>query len=97
MAHYVTSKGALVALTKAMARELGGREITVNAVAPGLTVGPSAENIPAARHELYRTNRVIAREQRPDDVTGIVAFLLGSESSYLTGQLIVVDGGFVLH
>lgn len=97
LAHYVASKGALIALTKAMARELGDRGITVNAVAPGLTVGPSAQNIPAARHELYRANRVLQRDQEPDDVTGIVAFLLGPESSYITGQLIVVDGGFVLH
>lgn len=97
LAHYVASKGALIALTKAMARELGARRITVNAVAPGLTEGPSAEHIPAERHELYRAARAIERAQQPEDVTGLVAFLLGPESSYLTGQLIVVDGGFVLH
>lgn len=97
LAHYISSKGALIALTRAMARELGEHGITVNAVAPGLTVGESSEDIPAERHELYRRGRAIARDQRPDDITGAVAFLLGPEAGYLTGQLIVVDGGFVLH
>lgn len=97
LAHYIASKGALIALTRAMARELGPRGITVNSIAPGLTVGPSAENIPAARHELYRANRAIERDQQPEDVTGAVAFLLGPTSGYITGQLLVVDGGFVLH
>jgi NAD(P)-dependent dehydrogenase (short-subunit alcohol dehydrogenase family) len=97
LAHYISSKGALIALTRAMAREVGDSGITVNAVAPGLTVGAAADQIPTERHELYRSNRAISRNQQPEDVTGIVAFLLGSESAYLTGQLIVVDGGFVFH
>lgn len=97
LAHYIASKGALIALTRAMARELGEHGITVNAVAPGLTVGESSERIPIERHELYRRGRAITRDQRADDLTGTVAFLLGPEAGYLTGQLIVVDGGFVLH
>lgn len=97
LAHYIASKGALIGLTRAMARELGEHHITVNAVAPGLTVGESSQRIPAERHELYRRGRAIARDQQPDDVTGTVAFLLGPEAGYLTGQLLVVDGGFVLH
>lgn len=95
LAHYVTSKGALNALTRAMARELGDDGITVNAVAPGLTLSESAEHVPLDRHELYRQGRAITRDQTPDDLVGTVAFLLGPESSYLTGQLVVVDGGFV--
>lgn len=97
LAHYIASKGALIALTRAMAREVGDEGITVNAVAPGLTVGESAAGIPAERHELYRRNRAISRDQRPEDIVGIVAFLHSDEASYLTGQLIVVDGGFVFH
>ncbi|MGH3220604.1 MAG: SDR family oxidoreductase [Streptosporangiaceae bacterium] len=87
----------MIALTRALARELGAHQITVNTVAPGLTAGESSERIPADRHELYRRNRAIARDQHPDDLTGTVAFLLGPEAGYLTGQLIVIDGGFILH
>ena len=96
LAHYIASKGALIALTRAMARELGDHGITVNAVAPGLTEGPSAQGIPAERHALYAENRAISRPQQPDDVTGAVVFLLSDESAYITGQTIVVDGGFVM-
>ena len=96
LAHYIASKGALIALTRAMARELGDHGITVNAVAPGLTEGPSAEGIPAERHELYAANRAISRPQQPADITGAVTFLLSDEAAYITGQTIVVDGGFVM-
>ncbi|MDE0675814.1 MAG: 3-oxoacyl-ACP reductase FabG [Acidimicrobiaceae bacterium] len=96
LAHYVASKGALIALTRAMARELGDHGITVNAVAPGLTEGPSAERIPAERHALYAANRAITRPQQPDDVVGAVNFLLSDQAAYITGQTIVVDGGFVM-
>ena len=96
LAHYIASKGALIALTRAMARELGDHGITVNAVAPGLTEGPSAERIPAERHELYAANRAISRPQQPADITGAVTFLLSGEAAYITGQTIVVDGGFVM-
>ena len=96
LAHYIASKGALIALTRAMARELGDHGITVNAVAPGLTEGPSAERIPAERHALYAANRAISRPQQPEDVTGAVTFLLSEDAGYITGQTIVVDGGFVM-
>ena len=70
--------------------------ITVNAIAPGLTEGPSAETIPADRHRLYADGRALARPQVPDDVCGLTVFLLSDESAYITGQTIVVDGGFVM-
>ncbi|QNP67673.1 SDR family oxidoreductase [Streptomyces genisteinicus] len=97
LAHYIASKGAVIALTRAMARELGDRGVTVNAVAPGLTECEATETVPAERHDLYRMNRAVSRAQRPDDITGTVSFLLGEESRYLTGQVIAVNGGFTMN
>ncbi|MBC2864887.1 SDR family oxidoreductase [Streptomyces mexicanus] len=97
LAHYIASKGAVIALTRGMARELGERGITVNAVAPGLTEVEATETVPAERHALYATNRAISRPQQPEDLLGLVSFLLGEESRYLTGQVIAVNGGFTMH
>ncbi|KXO98972.1 3-oxoacyl-ACP reductase family protein [Tsukamurella pseudospumae] len=97
LCHYVTSKGGVAALTRAMARDLGPHGITVNTVSPGLTESESAAMVPAHRHDLYRANRALTRDQQPADLVGAVAFLLGDEASYITGQELVVDGGFVFH
>ena len=95
--HYVASKGAVIAMTRALARELGTGGITVNAVAPGLVRGESTDHVPRERHELYETGRAIARAQYPDDVTGAVVFLLGENAGFITGQVLPVNGGFVLN
>ncbi|MEU0598082.1 SDR family oxidoreductase [Streptomyces sp. NPDC006393] len=97
LAHYIASKGAVIALTRGMSRELGERGITVNAVAPGLTEVEATETVPAERHALYAANRAISRPQQPEDLLGLVSFLLGDESRYLTGQVIAVNGGFTMH
>lgn len=97
LAHYIATKGALLALTRAMTRELGPHGITVNTIAPGITETESTEQVPAERHELYRLNRAIPRAQQPGDIVGAAAFLLGPEAGYITGQTLVVNGGFVLH
>lgn len=94
---YVVSKGAVMAMTHAMARELGEHSITVNAIAPGLTLGESTEYVPEARYEHYKNGRAIKREQTADDITASVVFLLSKESGYITGQVLPVNGGFVMH
>ncbi len=87
----------MAALTRAMSRDLGPHGITVNTVSPGLTESESAQKVPEHRHELYRLNRALERPQQPSDLVGAVAFLMGPEASYITGQQLVVNGGFVLH
>ena len=96
LAHYIASKGALIALTRGMAREVGDDGITVNALAPGLTVGESSTRVPEERHALYAQNRAISRPQQADDLLGAALFLLSDESAFVTGHTLVVDGGFVM-
>ena len=93
--HYVSSKGAVVAMTRAMARDAGPDQITVNAVAPGITETEATQGVPEERHELFRLNRALARTQQPGDLTGAVHFLLSDAAAYITGQTLLVDGGFV--
>ena len=94
---YVASKGAVIAMTHSMAREMGGDHITVNAVAPGLVVGESTEYVPKERHDFYLEGRAIKRAQLPDDVNALTMFLLTRASGFITGQLLPVNGGFVMN
>jgi NAD(P)-dependent dehydrogenase (short-subunit alcohol dehydrogenase family) len=94
---YVASKGAVIAMSRSMAREMGVDNITVNAVAPGLTLVEATEYVPKHRHELYEGQRAIQRQQVPDDVSGVVTFLLSDLSRFVTGQVMAVNGGFVMH
>jgi NAD(P)-dependent dehydrogenase (short-subunit alcohol dehydrogenase family) len=98
--HYVTSKGAVVAFTRALARELGPDAVLVNAVAPGFTLSTGVldhEDLFASKISGSAGGRALAREQHPDDIVGAVRFLAGPGSAFITGQTIVVDGGSVLH
>lgn len=95
LAHYITSKGGLAALTRASATDLGPYNITVNTVSPGLTVSESAAEVPQSRHLEYSNQRALQREQVPQDIVGIVTFLVSPEADYITGQEILVNGGFV--
>ncbi|MAY71421.1 MAG: short-chain dehydrogenase [Halomonas sp.] len=94
---YVASKGAVISMTRAMARELGEREIRVNAVAPGLTHCEATEYVPQERYDFYAQGRALKREQQPDDVDGTILYLLSDWSKFVTGQVIPVNGGFVFN
>jgi NAD(P)-dependent dehydrogenase (short-subunit alcohol dehydrogenase family) len=98
--HYVTSKGAIVALTRALAKELGGDEILVNCVAPGFTMSEGVREHPEvieALRDVSVSSRTIKRDMVPEDIVGAVAFLCGPESTFLTGQTMVIDGGQYFH
>jgi NAD(P)-dependent dehydrogenase (short-subunit alcohol dehydrogenase family) len=95
--HYVASKGAVEAFTRAMARELGGDRVRINCVAPGLLDNEATAGVPPAKRQWNIQNRAIQREGTPQDIVGIVSFLLSDDASFITGQLIVADGGLVLH
>lgn len=95
--HYVTSKAAIVGMTRSLAREFGNRMIRVNCLLPGLTVGEATKDIPEQRWKDYAENQILKRKQLPDDLDGVVAFLLSDDSKFITGQTLAVDGGFSLH
>ncbi|MEZ2388797.1 SDR family oxidoreductase [bacterium RCC_150] len=96
LVHYVSSKGAVLAMTRTMARDAGAAGVRVNAVSPGLTRVEATESVPASRYRLYEETRVLERDQVPGDVSGVVQFLLSDAAAYITGQNIIVDGGFVM-
>jgi NAD(P)-dependent dehydrogenase (short-subunit alcohol dehydrogenase family) len=98
--HYVTSKGAIVAFTRALARELGGDGVLVNCVAPGFTMTEGVEAHPEVVEKLRDVSiaaRTLQRDQLPEDVVGAVVFLCGPGSEFVTGQTIVIDGGQYFH
>jgi NAD(P)-dependent dehydrogenase (short-subunit alcohol dehydrogenase family) len=94
--HYVASKAALIGMTRSLAREVGEFGICVNAIAPGL-VEHEGQNAPKALTELQLKERSIKRLQTPEDLLGTLVFLCSSDSDFMTGQSIIVDGGSVFH
>jgi NAD(P)-dependent dehydrogenase (short-subunit alcohol dehydrogenase family) len=98
--HYVTSKGAIVAFTRALAKELGKDGVRVNCVAPGFTMSQGVMDNPeviAKLREVSVSSRTIQRDQEPEDVVGAVVYLAGPAASFVTGQTIVIDGGQYFH
>jgi NAD(P)-dependent dehydrogenase (short-subunit alcohol dehydrogenase family) len=98
--HYVTSKGAIVAFTRALAKELGKDGIHVNCVAPGFTMTEGVEANPEVVEKLRDVSvaaRTIQRDQLPEDVVGAVVFLCTPAADFVTGQTMVIDGGQYFH
>jgi 3-oxoacyl-[acyl-carrier protein] reductase len=95
-AAYAASKAGLLALAKSLAKELGSRNIRVNAVAPGLIETAMTHGLPDAAKEALVKTAALGRAGRPEDVSGVVAFLCSDSAAYVTGQTIVVDGGVVM-
>jgi NAD(P)-dependent dehydrogenase (short-subunit alcohol dehydrogenase family) len=96
MLHYVSSKGAVLGMTRSLARELGSSNILVNGVAPGFTLSEGVLGNPVQLEklrEVSRNARSLARDMMPADVPGAVAFFMSNGASFITGQTLVVDGG----
>jgi NAD(P)-dependent dehydrogenase (short-subunit alcohol dehydrogenase family) len=98
--HYVTSKGAIVAFTRALAKELGKDGVRVNCVAPGFTMSQGVKEHPEVIENLREVSvaaRTLQRDQEPEDVVGAVLYLASPAASFVTGQTIVIDGGQYFH
>jgi NAD(P)-dependent dehydrogenase (short-subunit alcohol dehydrogenase family) len=104
MPHYVASKGAVMAFTRCMARELGGHNINVNSLAPGYTQSEASKKIESSRQDggldpeqIMMQRRCLKRSEDPADLVGTAIFLASDMSNFVTGQLILCDGGSSFH
>lgn len=99
MPHYVASKGAVIALTRSLARAYGFKGIRANTVAPGIIFDQATiDMLPdPSMGDLLLTQQILCQRQEPNDLVGTVMFLVSDDSRFITGQTLVVDGGMILH
>jgi 3-oxoacyl-[acyl-carrier protein] reductase len=95
-ANYAASKAGLIGLTKSVAKELASRGVLVNAVAPGYIETDMTSELPEAAREALSSQIALGRLGRPEDIAPVVRFLAGPGAAYITGQVLVVDGGMVM-
>ncbi len=95
--HYVASKGAVLSMTKGLAKECGPHGVRVNVIAPGFVITDATKNRPAEWQQSFLKARAISREQRPDDLVGTALYLLSDLAGFVSGQTLVVDGGHIMY
>ena len=95
--HYVATKGAVLAMTKGLAKEVGPYGVRVNVIAPGFVITDATRNRPVEWQQSFLKARAISREQRPDDLVGTALYLLSDLAGFVSGQTIVVDGGHIMY
>ena len=95
--HYVATKGAVLSMTKGLAKECGSAHVRVNAIAPGFVITDATKDRPIDWQQSFLKARAISREERPTDLAGTAVYLLSELSSFVSGQTIVVDGGHIMY
>lgn len=95
--HYVATKGAVLSMTKGLAKECGSVGVRVNVIAPGFVITDATKNRPVEWQQSFLKARAISREQRPADLVGTAMYLLSDLSAFVSGQTVVVDGGHIMY
>jgi 3-oxoacyl-[acyl-carrier protein] reductase len=95
-ANYAASKAGLIGLTKALAQEMGSRSITVNAVAPGYIATDMTKDLPEELKQKMMSAIPLGRMGKPEDIAAAVKFLVSEDASYITGQVLAVNGGMYM-
>ena len=95
--HYVATKGAVLSMTKGLAKECGASGVRVNVIAPGFVITGATQDRPVEWQQSFLKARAISREQRPDDLVGTALYLLSDLAGFVSGQTIVVDGGHIMY